>query len=97
LAHQNFGEWFDRLSYREGPAFVSDTLVQSAGYERIALYTRNFLDAYLKDSRAGKSFLARSPEENGIPAGEATARYKTAAHPVPTAPSPPSAPAKPAG
>jgi hypothetical protein len=78
LGHQNFGEWFDRLQQSEGAAFVADTAVQSAGYERIALYARHFLDAYLKQSADGKAFLARSPAENGFPASEVVAERKAA-------------------
>ena len=78
LAHQNFGEWFDRLQQKTGPAFVADTAVQSAGYERIALYTRQFLDGYLRQSAAGREFLARSPAENGFPANEVVVERKAA-------------------
>ena len=80
LAHQNFGEWFDRLQQKTGPAFVADTAVQSAGYERIALYTRQFLDGYLRQSAAGRAFLARSAAENGFPANEVVIERKPAVH-----------------
>jgi dienelactone hydrolase len=33
----------------------------------VALYTLNFLDAYLKEDAAAKAFLHRAPAENGVP------------------------------
>jgi pimeloyl-ACP methyl ester carboxylesterase len=81
LAHQNFGEWFDRLQYAPGPAFVADTLVQSVGYEHVALYVRHFLDATLKHDAEGQAFLGRSPADNGISATELTVEHHTALSP----------------
>jgi hypothetical protein len=84
LGHQNFGEWFDRLKQSGDPSFVADTTVQSAGYERIAEYTRQFFDAYLKHSDEGKAFLARSPSQNGFPANEVVVQRKVGLRPLPT-------------
>ncbi len=83
LGHQNFGEWFDRLSQKGSPYFVVDTAVQGAGYQRIALYARNFLDAHLKNSADGRAFLALSPAENGFPASELSIERTVAAAPPP--------------
>jgi len=38
-----------------------------AAYGWTARYVQAFLDTYLKDSAAGRSFLQRSPAENGVP------------------------------
>ena len=38
-----------------------------AAYGWTARYVQAFLDTYLKDSAAGRSFLHRSPGENGVP------------------------------
>ncbi len=78
IGHQNFGEWFNRLMQKDNPVFVSDTVVQSRGYERIALYARHFLDAYLKGSVEGKAFLARSPADNGLTPSEVVVERKVA-------------------
>jgi len=84
IGHQNFGEWFIRLQQNDNPVFVTDPAVQSAGFERIALYARHFLDAYLKQSADGKAFLAKSPLENGYPANEIIIQRKTGFRPLPS-------------
>jgi pimeloyl-ACP methyl ester carboxylesterase len=86
LRHQNFGEWYDRLQQNENSAFFSDPKVQSTGYERIAEYSRHFLDAYLKNSAEGMAFLARSPEQNGFTSNEVVIERKSALRPLPTLP-----------
>jgi dienelactone hydrolase len=84
MRHQNFGAWFNRFQTGTGIAFLGDSAVWNAGYERIAKYTLAFLDAYLKQSSDGRAFLARSPAENGFPASEITIERKRAKRPLPT-------------
>ena len=78
IAHQNFGEWYNRLNPAGSAYFVFDTVVQSAGAERIAAYVRQFLDAYLKGSSTAKAWLARTPSENGFPAAEVVMQHTAA-------------------
>jgi dienelactone hydrolase len=84
MRHQNFGAWFNRFQTGTGVAFLEDSAVWNAGYERIAEYTLAFLDAYLKHSAEGRAFLARSPAENGFPANEISIERKQAKRPLPT-------------
>jgi Tetratricopeptide repeat len=84
IRHQNFGAWFDRFQTTAGLAFIDDPSISSAGYERIARYTLNFLDAYLKGSAESRAFLARAPEENGFPRNEISIERKSAHRPLPT-------------
>jgi dienelactone hydrolase len=82
LRHLNFTIW--SLVNEEGPGTNADTLVVSASLEWIARYTTAFLDAVLKDDPEGRAFLARSPEENGIPAAAALIERRIAHRPLPT-------------
>jgi pimeloyl-ACP methyl ester carboxylesterase len=71
MAHPEFSSMFQR---REGAQRFAEN--QVADYERedantsyawVALYTLNFLDAYLKHATSAKAFLERAPAENGVP------------------------------
>ncbi|MDQ6829449.1 MAG: hypothetical protein M3081_11335 [Gemmatimonadota bacterium] len=84
MRHQNFGAMFAKFQTQPSRAFVADPVVASTGYERIARYALAFLDANVKDDPKARAFLARSPDENGIPAAEATVRRKIALRPAPT-------------
>jgi len=53
----------------------------STGYAWLARYTRQFLDAYLKGSAAAKSFLKRTPAENGVPKHHMAVEFREAAGP----------------
>jgi len=84
MRHQNFGAWFNRFQTGTGVAFVEDSSVFNPGYERIARFSLAFLDAYLKSSAEGRAFLARSPEQNGMPSSEVSIERKQAKRPLPT-------------
>jgi hypothetical protein len=54
----------------------------AAAFHAFHRYTLAFLDAHVKGKADAKAFLARSPEQNGLPAGFAVAR-RDAAEPAP--------------
>jgi hypothetical protein len=56
---KDFAEWDQVADYGRSDANTS--------YSLVALYTLQFLDAYLKHDGAAKAFLARTPAENGVP------------------------------
>jgi hypothetical protein len=71
MSHPEFSSMFQR---REGAQRFAEN--QVADYQRedantsyawVALYTLNFLDAYLKHDASAKAFLEKSPAENGVP------------------------------
>jgi hypothetical protein len=71
MAHPEFRSMFQR---RESAQRFAEN--QVADYERedantsyawVALYTLNFLDAYLKHDASAKKFLEKTPAENGVP------------------------------
>lgn len=84
IAHNNFGERFNRLAQSGNNGYITDIGLQSAGYNRIAAYAKNFLDAYLKDSGEGKTYLARNAEQNGYPSTEVIIERKTGLRPAPS-------------
>jgi tetratricopeptide (TPR) repeat protein len=86
LGHQNFGEWYNRLRQTGFDSFFTDPKVQSTGYERIAAYSRHFLDAYLKNSAEGKAYLAQSAEEAGYASSDVLIERKIGLQPVASLP-----------
>jgi len=48
-------------------------------YNYVALYTRNFLDAYLKHDTNAQAFLRHTPAENGIPSHLVAVDFRLAA------------------
>jgi dienelactone hydrolase len=71
MAHPEFSSLFQRRESAQ--RFLEN---QVADYERedantsyawVALYTLNFLDAYLKHDASAKAFLEKTPAENGVP------------------------------
>ena len=56
---KDFVEWDQVADYGRNDA--------NASYSWVALYTLQFLDAYLKQDGAAKAFLARTPAENDVP------------------------------
>jgi pimeloyl-ACP methyl ester carboxylesterase len=71
MSHPEFSSMFQR---RESAQRFAEN--QVADYERedantshawVALYTLNFLDAYLKHDASAKAFLKKTPAENGVP------------------------------
>jgi pimeloyl-ACP methyl ester carboxylesterase len=71
MAHPEFSSMFQR---RESAQRFAENQVADYGredantsYAWVALYTRNFLDAYLKHDASAKAFLEKTPAENGVP------------------------------
>ena len=71
MAHPEFSSMFQR---RESAQRSAENQVADYGrpdantsHAWVALYTLNFLDAYLKHDTSAKAFLARNPAENGVP------------------------------
>ena len=56
---KDFTEWDQVADYGRNDA--------NTGYSSVALYTLQFLNAYLKHDGAAKAFLARTPAENDVP------------------------------
>ncbi len=72
MAHLSFSSLFQRSDrFRaEAPHFTAADYSLEEGaesYGLVALYTLNFLNAYLKHDPAAQAFLKRTPGENGIP------------------------------
>jgi hypothetical protein len=71
MAHPEFSSMFQR---RESAQRFAENQVADYGredantsYAWVALYTLNFLDAYLKHEAWAKAFLKKTPAENGVP------------------------------
>ena len=71
MAHPEFSSMFQR---RESAQRFAENQVADYGrddantsYTWVALYTLNFLNAYLKHDASAKAFLERTPAENGVP------------------------------
>ena len=71
MAHPEFSSMFQR---RESAQRFAENQVADYGredantsYAWVALYTLNFLDAYLKHDASANAFLKRTPAENGVP------------------------------
>ena len=71
MAHPEFSSMFQR---RESAQRFAENQVADYGredantsYAWVALYTLNFLDAYLKHDASAKAFLEKTPAENGVP------------------------------
>jgi len=71
MAHPEFSSMFQR---RENAQRFAENQVADYGredantsYAWVALYTLNFLDAYLKHDGSAKAFLEKTPAENGVP------------------------------
>jgi tetratricopeptide (TPR) repeat protein len=86
LRHRNFAAQLIRLfpRSREGGFSEADQATVNYGYEQVARYVLNFLNAYLRNDARARVFLAREPVENGVRPGFATMQRKTARHPAPT-------------
>jgi len=71
MAHPEFSSMFQR---RESAQRFAENQVADYGRDDantshawVALYTLNFLNAYLKHDASAKTFLERTPAENGVP------------------------------
>lgn len=66
MNHMDFSSWALRIN--DESAFDDHTREEAAQAERwTAQYIAHFLDAYLKNDKAGQEFINRKPEQNGIP------------------------------
>jgi len=71
MAHPEFSSMFQRRENAQ--RFVENQVADygrddaNASYAWVALYTLNFLDAYLKREPSARMFLAKTPAENGVP------------------------------
>ncbi len=66
MRHADFGSNNIRLGAATAPTEYSPQEI-AASYAWVARYTREFLDAQLKDDAAAKKFLDATPAENGVP------------------------------
>ena len=71
MAHAEFSSMFQR---RESAQLFAENQIADYGrddantsYARVALYTLDFVNAYLKHDTSAKAFLERTPAENGVP------------------------------
>jgi pimeloyl-ACP methyl ester carboxylesterase len=85
MAHPEFSSMFQR---RESAQRFTENQVADYGredantsYAWVALYTLNFLDAYLKHDSSAKAFLERTPAENGVPKHFMDIRFRHAQKP----------------
>jgi pimeloyl-ACP methyl ester carboxylesterase len=85
MAHPEFSSMFQR---KESAQRFAENQVADYGrddantsYAWVALYTLNFLDAYLKHDASAKAFLARTPAENGVPKHLMDVRFRAAQKP----------------
>ena len=71
MAHPEFSSMFQRMEsaqrFAENQVADYDREDANTSYAWVALYTLNFLNAYLKRDASAKAFLERTPAENGVP------------------------------
>jgi hypothetical protein len=86
MAHPEFSSMFQR---RENAQRFAENQVADYGredantsYAWVALYTLNFLDAYLKHDVSAKAFLKKSPAENGVPKHFMEIKFRPAQRPI---------------
>jgi hypothetical protein len=86
MAHPEFSSMFQR---RESAQRFAENQVAdygredaNASYAWVALYTLNFLDAYLKHDVSAKAFLKKSPAENGAPKHLMGIKFRPAQRPT---------------
>jgi hypothetical protein len=82
MAHPEFSSMFQR---RESAQRFAENQVADYGREEantshalVALYTLNFLDAYLKQDGSAKAFLEKTPSENSVPKHFMSIKYRRA-------------------
>lgn len=85
MAHPEFSSMFQR---RESTQRFTENQVADYGredantsYAWVALYTLNFLDAYLKHDASAKCFLEKAPAENGVPKHFMGIKFRPASKP----------------
>jgi hypothetical protein len=71
MAHPEFSSMFQRRMsaqrFAENQVADSGRDDANTSHAWVALYTLNFLNAYLKHDASAKTFLERNPAENGVP------------------------------
>ncbi len=71
MAHAEFSSMFQRRE--SGQRFAENQVADygredaNTNYAWVVLYTLKFLDAYMKHDASAKSFLEKTPAENGVP------------------------------
>jgi hypothetical protein len=85
MSHPGFSSVFQR---RESAQRFAENQIADYGrddantsYGWVALYTLNFVNAYLKHDDSAKAFLARTPAENGVPKHFMDVRFRGAQKP----------------
>ena len=85
MAHSEFSSMFQR---RESAQRFAENQVADYGrddantsYAWVALYTLNFLNAYLKHDASAKTFLEKAPAENGVPMHFMGIKFRSAQKP----------------
>lgn len=81
MSHISFSSLYQRSERfrNEGPRFSPDDYSLEEGaesYNWMALYTREFLEAYLKHDLSAMTFLKQSPAESGIPKHEIVSNFR---------------------
>jgi tetratricopeptide (TPR) repeat protein len=80
MSHPEFCSMFQRM--KNAATFAEDQVADygredsTASYSWVALYTLQFLNAYVKHEDPAKAFLARSFDENGVPKHTMEIRYR---------------------
>jgi dienelactone hydrolase len=78
--HGNFASHWSQLlgaaDWKPGEPTPAD---DQAGYSALSIYTRHFLDAYVRGDNHARQWLARTPEEAGLAAGTMQISYRPAA------------------
>jgi hypothetical protein len=71
MAHPEFSSMFQRREsaqrFAENQVADYDRQDANTSYAWVALYSLNFLDAYLKHDGSAKGLLKKTPAENGAP------------------------------
>jgi pimeloyl-ACP methyl ester carboxylesterase len=71
MAHPEFSSMFQRREsaqrFAENQVADYDRKDANTSYAWVALYSLNFLDAYLKHDASAKAFLEKTPAETGVP------------------------------
>lgn len=69
MEHPNFSSQFQRFAPDGGRAFAEYTREEtSLAFSWMSRYVAQFLNAYLKDDKAGLAYLSNAPARNGVPA-----------------------------
>jgi predicted dienelactone hydrolase len=85
MAHPEFSSMFQRREsaqrFAENQAADYGRDDANTSYAWVALYTLNFLNAYLKHDASAKAFLAKTPADNGVPKHFMDIRFRAAQKP----------------